>query len=158
VKPSLPIALNNAAALLGPEALLPGPEGAAPAGADAPLAADLPFVRAVLIVAAKEYEQCAARRVREIAALSALLAKGAALPGCPVRAPEPPASLWEADLRISALDARLDALRSQLIDLQAWLEDDAAALSAALPAALRREITAHLHQTASRDAATLSSR
>jgi hypothetical protein len=53
VKPSLPTVLTTAAALLAHD----------PAdGSEARLAGDLPFVRMVLIVAAREYEQCAARR------------------------------------------------------------------------------------------------
>jgi hypothetical protein len=146
VKPSLPTALTTAAALLA---------AAAGGGADESLDADLPFLRMVLVVAAREYEQCAARRVAEIAGLTGLLARGASLPGCPVPAPEPVGGLLETDLRISALDARLDTLRGQLIGLQAWLEDDAGSADAA---ALREEITGHLYETARRHAATLSSR
>jgi hypothetical protein len=140
LKPPLPIVLNNAAAILAHQDT-------------AALAAELPFVRAVLIVTAKEYDQCAARRVREIGVLSGLLAKGAGLPGCPVPAPEPAGGLLDADLRITALDAWLDRLRAQVIDLQVWLEGQAGEEAAAL----RLETIRHLHQTASSNAATLSS-
>jgi hypothetical protein len=145
MKPALPVVLNNVAALLA---------DAAAAGEDTQLAADLPFMRAVVTVTAKEYEQGAARRVREIGALTALLAKGAGLPGCPVPAPEPPGSLLDADLRISALEARIDALLAQLIELQVWLEEQAGEDAAAL----RREAARHLYETARANAAVLSTR
>jgi hypothetical protein len=145
VKPGLPAVLRNAAALLA----IP-----AAGGAEADLAAHLPFLRVVLTVAAREYDQCAARRVREIAALTGLLDRGAGLPGCPVPAPEPLGGLLETDLRISALDARLDTLRGQLIALQAWLEGEAGGQATAL----LEDTTAHLHETARSNAATLSSR
>jgi hypothetical protein len=144
VKPSLPAVLSNAATLLASQQ---------PA-AQADLAAQAQFLGVVLRVAAKEYEQCAARRVREIAALTGLLTRGAHLPGCPVPAPEPPGGLLEADLRISALDARLDMLRGQLIGLQEWLEDDDTEQAVAMLA----DITQHLYETAKSHAATLSSR
>jgi hypothetical protein len=145
VKPSLPIVLNAAAALLAQD----------PAGAsEARLASDLPFVRMVLVVAAREYEQCAARRVREIAALTDLLTTGASLPGCPLPAPEPVGGLLQVDLRISALDARLDTLRGQLLRLQEWLEGEVTESAAAL----RQEIIGCLYEAASRHADTLSSR
>jgi hypothetical protein len=145
VKPSLPTALSTAAALLAHDAS-PGTEH--------DLADDLPFVRMVLVVAAREYEQCAARRVREIAALSSLLARGADLPGCPVPSPAPVGGLLEADLRISALDAQLDTVRGQLDALQAWLEGEVTEGAAAL----RQEIFECLYETAKSHAATLSSR
>jgi hypothetical protein len=145
VKPGLPVVLSTAAALLASQA---------PDGQEADLATQLPALRMILAVAAREYDQCAARRVRELAAVGGLLARGATLPGCPVPAPEPLGGLAEADLRISALDARLDTLRGQLVILHAWLEDDAGEQAAAL----RADITAHLYETAKSHAATLSSR
>jgi hypothetical protein len=145
VKPSLPTVLNSAAALLAQDPA---------SGIEVRLAGELPFVRMVLIVAAREYEQCAARRVREIAALSDLLARGAELPGCPLPAPEPVGGLLEADLRISALDSRLDTLRGQLVMLQAWLEGEVTKAAAAL----RQETVECLYETAKSHAATLSSR
>jgi hypothetical protein len=143
VKPSLPTVLTTAAALLTTDA-----------GGEDRLAADVPFVRSVLLAGAREYEECAARRVTEIAALTGLLAKGAELPGCPVPAPEPIGGLLELDLRISALDARLDALRGQLTVLQAWLEGQVTDRAAAL----RQQVIESLYETASRHAAILTYR
>jgi hypothetical protein len=123
-------------------------------GSESQPALELPLVRGMLGAAAREYEQCAATRVTEIAALSDLLGTGAALPGSPCCPPETAGGLLETDLRISSLDARLDTLRAQLIELQSWLELEPGEAAASL----RREIVTHLYETARRNAAILTSR
>jgi hypothetical protein len=143
VKPSLPTVLNLLASLMREPA----------DGGEAGLPLELPLVLSALATAGREYEQCASTRVTEIAGLSGVLGKGAALPGSPCSPPEPLGSLLDADLRISSLDARLDTLRAQLIELQVWLEQEPGEAAAAL----RQEITAHLYQTARRNAAILTS-
>jgi hypothetical protein len=143
MKPSLPTVLNLVASLMRE------PSDGSEAGS--PL--ELPLVLSTLATAGREYEQCASTRVTEIAGLSGLLGKGATLPGSPCSPPEPAGGLFDADLRISCLDARLDTLRAQLIELQSWLEQEPGEEAAAL----LREITAHLYETARRNAAILTS-
>jgi hypothetical protein len=143
MKPALPTVLNLLTSLIKQSS--DGTETGPPL--------DMPLVLSALATAGREYEQCAATRVTEIAALSGLLDRGAALPGSPCSRPEPEGGLFDADLRISALDARLDRLRAQVIELQSWLEQEPGEDAAAL----RQEITARLYETAKRNAGILTS-
>ena len=125
LKPPVPTVLANAVVLLS--ARVSSVE-------DPEFAAELQILIAVLSFLAQEYDQSSSSRVDEIAALSALLVRGAELSGGSRKwsAVQPDAGPENVDLRISTLDAHLDMLNGQLVELQAWLESQPGAAAAAL--------------------------
>jgi len=96
------------------------------------LSYEIARVEPMMELLAREYEEGASNRVQELRDISALLQRAAGLSaGRSSWTANIPSDLM-ADLRISALETRLDVLRNDLIEMQAWLEvqpdEDAATL------------------------------
>lgn len=85
---------------------------------------ELRMVAGMLVVLAQDYDECASSRVEEIAVLTDLLCRGAELSEGRFAWSSTSTGEMPDDLRISALDARLDSLGRALVDLQAWLETE----------------------------------
>ena len=109
MKPSIPAAASDFAARLRSE-IVPELTGFR--------ANNVAMGSAMIDMIAEEFDRAAARLFEENEAVRALLQRGAALVGG-VAAPEARA---QPDLRVSALQAENDLLRSALIDLQTSLE------------------------------------
>lgn len=93
-------------------------------------------LRTALAVIARNADDAAAMRLEEIQQLSALLRDAA--PTCPPEiggrlvAAADEARSAERDIRVSALERRLDVLRVALIELQMWLETSSSSRAPAL--------------------------
>jgi hypothetical protein len=130
MKPAIPAALTNFAGRLRGD-IVPQLTGFH--------AGNVAMIAAMLDMVAEEWDRAPARLVAENATLRALLARGAALvPGGGTPLDD------DGDLRISALQAMNDRLRTLLIALHGQIEarddDEARALDAAIWAFLRDSV------------------
>jgi len=90
----------------------------------------------------EEWDRLAARLAEENAALRTLFAQASPLaPGGLAARLDELAKATDADLRVSSLQLANNALRSALIDLQAWSEDQTGSAAMALNVAIWAELS-----------------